>query len=289
MKVTIDPYAGFCFGVKNTIEIAEKELQKQEKLYCIGDIVHNQEEIDRLGNLGLEITDFESLPKEKDTNVLFRAHGEPPSSYIRAKENGLKLIDGTCSIVLKLQQKIKAAYNEMRKIDGQIVIFGKKNHPEVIGLSGYTEDNAIIIGSIDEIDQIDFGKPIRLFAQTTKDKKLFKSIQESIYNRAFKINATPDYKFFNTICGQVSNRVPKLKDFCKRNDIIVFISGKKSSNGNYLFNICKLANPNSYYISSINELKPEWLTQTNTVGISGATSTPIWLLEEVASKIVTLK
>ena len=167
MKVTIDPYAGFCFGVKNTIKLAEKELKKQDKVYCIGDIVHNQEEINRLQDLGLEITNFSSLPNDPDSSILFRAHGEPPSSYNKINRKGLTLIDGTCAIVLKLQQKVKDAYTVMNKTGGQVVIYGSKNHPEVNGLSGFTNDEAIIIESIDEIDQIDYRKPIRLFAQTT--------------------------------------------------------------------------------------------------------------------------
>lgn len=289
MKVTIDPYAGFCFGVNNTIELVEKELQKRDKVYCIGDIVHNQEEINRLQNLGLEITNFSSLPKDQDSSILFRAHGEPPSSYNKINQKGLTLIDGTCSIVLKLHLKVKNAYTDMNKTDGQVVIYGSKNHPEVIGLSGFTDDEAIVIESIDEIDQIDFRKPIRLFAQTTKDKEKYKSIQELIFNKAKEFINNPDYKHFNTICGQVSNRVPKLADFCSRNDVVVFVSGKKSSNGKYLYNICKTENPNSYYISTINELKSEWFAQIKTVGISGATSTPIWLMEEIANKIKTLK
>lgn len=289
MKVTIDPYAGFCFGVKNTIKLAEKELKKQDKVYCIGDIVHNQEEINRLQDLGLEITNFSSLPNDPDSSILFRAHGEPPSSYNKINRKGLTLIDGTCAIVLKLQQKVKDAYTVMNKTGGQVVIYGSKNHPEVNGLSGFTNDEAIIIESIVEIDQIDYRKPIRLFAQTTKDKLKYKSIQESIFDKAKELNSSPDYKHFNTICGQVSNRAPKLAEFCSRNDVVVFISGKKSSNGKYLYNICKTENPNSYYISSIDELKSEWFAQVKTVGISGATSTPIWLMEEIANKIKTLK
>lgn len=287
MKVTIDPYAGFCFGVKKTIELAEKELQKQDKLYCIGDIVHNQEEINRLEKSGLKITNFDLLQEENKSSVLFRAHGEPPSSYKKANKNGLAVIDGTCPIVLKLQQKIKGAYTEMKKVDGQVVIYGSKKHPEVVGLAGYTNDEAIILESIDEIDQIDFNKPIRMFAQTTKDKKKYKLIQEAINNKSIITGSIPDFKFFNSICGQVSNRVPKLKEFCRENETIVFVSGKKSSNGNFLFNICKSTNINSYFVSSVEELNNNWFKQINTVGISGATSTPTWLMKQIAEKIMS--
>ena len=287
MKVTIDPYAGFCFGVKKTIEIAEKELQQQEKLYCIGDIVHNQEEINRLKNSGLEITDFAALPKEKRANVLFRTHGEPPSSYKKVNNNGFTLIDGTCPIVLKLQLKIKDAFFEMEKIGGQVVIYGSKNHPEVVGLSGYANDKAIILESLDEIGQINFSKPIRLFAQTTKDKEIYNSIKEAITQKINDNNSTTDYKYFNTICSQISNRVPGLIDFCSKNEVIIFVSGKKSSNGKYLFNICKSINDKSYYISSIEEINPSWFILKKTAGVSGATSTPLWLMEEIANKIKT--
>lgn len=287
MKVTVDPYAGFCFGVKNTIELAEKELQIQDKLYCIGDIVHNQEEIDRLKKSGLEITEFPSLEEDEQSVILFRAHGEPPSSYKLAKQKGIKLIDGTCPIVLKLQQKIMDAFHEMKNVDGQVVIYGSKNHPEVIGLSGYSNDEAIVLESVEEINLIDFSKPIRLFAQTTKDKTKYKLIQESIGQKINENEATADYKYFNTICGQVSNRVPKLKEFCTNNEVVVFVSGKKSSNGKYLYNICKSTNSNSYHVSTFDEIKPGWFNHTKTVGVSGATSTPLWLMENIAEQIKT--
>jgi 4-hydroxy-3-methylbut-2-enyl diphosphate reductase len=287
MKVSIDPYAGFCFGVKKTIELAENELQKQKKLYCIGDIVHNQEEINRLKNSGLEITDFSSLEEKRKSTILFRAHGEPPSSYDKARKYELTIIDGTCPIVLKLQQKIKNAFDEMKKVDGQVVIFGSKNHPEVIGLSGNTNNEAIILESLDEIDQINFEKPIRLFAQTTKDKEKYNLLKEIITRKINVVDTTSDYKFYNTICGQISNRVPKLKKFCANDDIVIFVSGKKSSNGKYLYNICKSVNPKSYHISTEDEINPKWFMEAKTVGISGATSTPLWLMEKIAKQIMT--
>ncbi len=287
MKVTIDPYAGFCFGVKNTIELAEKELQKQDKLYCIGDIVHNQEEINRLKKSGLKITDFDSLPEEKKTSVLFRAHGEPPSSYRKAKKNRITVIDGTCPIVLKLQQKIQDAYVEMKKVDGQVIIYGSKSHPEVIGLNGFAGNKAFFVDSINEMEHIDFNKPIRLFAQTTKDKEQYSLLIKAITKKINSISPLSNFKFYNTICNQVSGRVTKLQDFCKKNDIIIFISGKNSSNGKHLFNICKSANVNCYHISTFNDLDPEWFSNHQTVGISGATSTPMWLMEKIAEQIKT--
>jgi len=287
MKVSIDPYAGFCFGVKKTIELAEKELQIQEKLYCIGDIVHNQEEINRLKNSGLEITDFSSLQDKRNSTILFRAHGEPPSSYDKASKFDMTLIDGTCPIVLKLQQKIKGAFDEMKKVDGQVIIYGSKNHPEVIGLSGYTNNEAIILETLDETDQINFKKPVRLFAQTTKDIEKYNLLKETITQKINEVDTTSDYKYFNTICGQVSNRVPKLKNFCTNNEIVIFVSGKKSSNGKYLYNICKSVNPKSYHISTKDEINPKWFMEAKTVGISGATSTPLWQMEKMAKQIMT--
>lgn len=287
MKVTIDPYAGFCFGVKKTIELAEKELQENEKLYCIGDIVHNQEEINRLNKSGLVNIDITSPLQGKKSKILFRAHGEPPSSYQKANEEGVTLIDGTCPIVLRLQQEIKDAFVEMKKVDGQVVIYGSRDHPEVIGLSGYANNEAIIIESVEDLEMIDFSKPIRLFAQTTRDKEKYNLIIKETERKAIEVSSTPDYKNFNTICGQVSNRVPKLKDFCKKNEIIIFVSGKKSSNGKYLYNICKSENAKSYFISTEDEINPAWFTQVKTVGISGATSTPSWLMEKIAVQINT--
>jgi len=287
MKVTIDPYAGFCFGVKKTIELAEKELQENEILYCIGDIVHNQEEIARLNKSGLEIIDIASLPQKKNSKILFRTHGEPPSSYQKINENEVTLIDGTCPIVLRLQQKIKDAFVEMKKVDGQVVIYGSKEHPEVTGLSGYANNEAIIIESVEEIEKIDFSKPIRLFAQTTRNKEMYNLIKEEIDKKTMEFSSTSDFKNFNTICGQVSNRVPKLKEFCKANEIIIFVSGKKSSNGKYLYNICKSENTKSFHVLKVEEINPSWFAQIKTVGITGATSTPRWLMEKIADLINT--
>lgn len=286
MKVSIDPFAGFCFGVKKTIELAEKELQEEDKLFCIGDIVHNQEEITRLKNSGLEITDFSSLEKKRNSKILFRTHGEPPSSYDRAKKDGFTIIDGTCPIVLKLQQKVKSAFDEMKKVDGQVLIYGSSNHPEVIGLLGHTTNEAIVIESIDELGKVNFIKPIRLFAQTTKDKEKYNLLKDAISRKIREVNSNiSEFKFFNTICDQVSNRVPTLKDFCVKNEVVIFVSGKKSSNGKYLYNICKSANTKSYHISTTEEINPDWIKDGTTIGISGATSTPLWLMEKIAKQI----
>ncbi len=288
MKVTIDPDSGFCFGVKKTIEIAENELKQHDTLFCVGEIVHNQEEIKRLEKNGLKTVSPNDLESLNKAGVLIRAHGEPPSTYETAKKNNLKIIEGTCPIVLKLQEKIRKAYEEMKEIGGQVVIYGKSSHPEVIGLSGHTENNAIIISGIGDLNKIDFQKPIRLFAQTTKSKTDYHEIIEEIYEKVKFLNSDKkDFEHYNSICGQVSNRVLKLKNFCQSNEVIIFVSGKNSSNGKYLYSICKEDNLNSYFISSDSELEETWFKNIKTVGISGATSTPHWLMEQVAQKIST--
>jgi len=286
MKVTIDPDSGFCFGVKKTIEIAENELNQNSKLICVGEIVHNQEEIKRLEKNGLKTVSPNDLENLNKVDILIRAHGEPPSTYETAERNNLKIIEGTCPIVLKLQDKIGKAYEEMRETGGQVVIFGKSGHPEVIGLLGQTENNAIIINDIGDLNIIDFQKPIRLFAQTTKSKTDYHEIIEEIYEKVKFLNSDKkDFKHYNSICGQVSNRVTKLKNFCQSNEVIIFVSGKNSSNGKYLYSICKEMNLNSYFISSDSDLDETWFENVKTVGISGATSTPQWLMEQVAKKI----
>ncbi|MCD4682743.1 MAG: 4-hydroxy-3-methylbut-2-enyl diphosphate reductase [Bacteroidales bacterium] len=286
MKVTIDPDSGFCFGVKKTIEIAENELKQNSKLICVGEIVHNQEEIKRLEKNGLKTVSPNDLENLNKVDILIRAHGEPPSTYETAERNNLKIIEGTCPIVLKLQDKIGKAYEEMRETGGQVVIFGKSGHPEVIGLLGQTENNAIIINGIGDLNIIDFQKPIRLFAQTTKSKTDYHEIIEEIYEKVKFLNSDKkDFEHYNSICGQVSNRVLKLKNFCQSNEVIIFVSGKNSSNGKYLYSICKEMNLNSYFISSDSDLDETWFENVKTVGISGATSTPQWLMEQVAKKI----
>ena len=286
MKVTIDPYSGFCFGVEKAIEMAEKELSKNNTLYSLGDIVHNQEEIERLNQLGLKSVNYDTYNNMVSTQVLIRAHGEPPETFIRAKKNNINIIDATCPIVIKLQERVKKAYEEMKIVRGQVVIFGKNNHPEVVGLTGQTENTAVVIENETELDKLNFQKPIRLFSQTTRSKEDYKKIVEKIKVKIEKAGMPANnFEFRNSICGQVSNRVPKLKDFSRDNDVVIFVSGKKSSNGRYLYSICKQVNPDSYNISSVNELENNWFKNAQTVGISGATSTPKWLMEKVAREI----
>ena len=287
MRVTIDKYSGFCFGVVYAIQMAEDELAKSGKLYCLGDIVHNNMEVDRLNNLGLEIIDHEQLAKLKDCKVLIRAHGEPPETYKTAIKNNIQLLDASCPVVLKLQHNIKEGYEEITKINGQIVIFGKEGHAEVQGLLGQTDGKAIVVTSSDDLDKVDFNAPIYMYSQTTKSPKAFADLQEEIKKRKALVGNDDSVKFIvnDTLCRQVSGREPQLKEFAKENDVIVFVSGKKSSNGKMLFQSCLKENPNSYFVSEEKEIKKEWFVEDSEVGICGATSTPRWLMENVAKSI----
>lgn len=291
MKVTIDKYSGFCFGVVYAIEMAEAELSKTGKLYCLGDIVHNNMEVDRLNNMGLEIINHQDLEELKDCKVLIRAHGEPPETYHTAIKNNIQLLDASCPVVLKLQHNIKEGYEEINKIDGQIIIFGKEGHAEVQGLLGQTDGKAIIVACATDLDKVDFSAPIYMYSQTTKSPKAFADLQEEIRKRKEKAGNSESVKFIvnDTLCRQVSGREPQLKEFAKENDVVVFVSGKKSSNGKMLFQSCLKENPNSYFVSEEKEIKEEWFNPNSQVGICGATSTPRWLMENVAKNILQLK
>ena len=287
MLVTIDPKAGFCFGVVKTIQIAEEELKKRGKLYCLGDIVHNKMEVDRLKKLGMLFIDHEEFKKLRNTIVLIRSHGEPPETYEIAKQNNIQLIDGTCPVVKKLQYRIRAQFEDVREPDGQIVIFGKKKHPEVVGLSGQTKNRAIVITGEDDLGKIDYTRPIQIFAQTTQSISRFQNITKKItqeYQEA-KNPANTKPVVNDTICRQVSNREPHLLEFAKKHDLILFVSGKHSSNGQFLFEVCKSVNPRTYKISTPEEIQTTWFDGISSVGISGATSTPGWLLENVSDVI----
>jgi 4-hydroxy-3-methylbut-2-enyl diphosphate reductase len=291
MKVTIDKYSGFCFGVVYAIEMAEVELSRTGKLYCLGDIVHNNMEVDRLNNMGLEIINHQDLKELKDCKVLIRAHGEPPETYHTAIKNNIQLLDASCPVVLKLQHNIKEGYEEINKIDGQIIIFGKEGHAEVQGLLGQTDGEAIIVACATDLDKVDFSAPIYMYSQTTKSPKAFADLQEEIRKRKEKAGSSESVKFIvnDTLCRQVSGREPQLKEFAKENDVVIFVSGKKSSNGKMLFQSCLKENPNSYFVSEEKEIKEEWFHPNSQVGICGATSTPRWLMENVAKNILQLK
>ena len=287
MKVTIDSKSGFCFGVVYAIEMAENILVNDKKLYCLGDIVHNNREVDRLNNLGLEIIDHKKLKSLKDCKVLIRAHGEPPSTYEIALKNNIELLDASCPVVLKLQHQIKEGYEDISKIDGQIIIYGKQGHAEVTGLVGQTNGEAIIVTTEDDLEKIDFNKPIYIYSQTTKSPSAFQNIINKIKEELNKIGKSSDVKFVvhDTLCRQVSGREPQLKVFAKENDVIIFVSGTKSSNGKMLFLSCKDQNKNSYFVSDTKEIQKKWFNESSSVGICGATSTPRWLMDEVAEYI----
>ena len=275
MNIEIDQHSGFCFGVVYAIEMAEDFLKEKGQLYCLGDIVHNDKEVDRLTAMGLEIITHEDLKDLKDATVLIRAHGEPPSTYLLAMENNLELVDASCPVVLKLQNRIRHAHEGERTI----VILGKKGHAEVNGLVGQTNQNAIVISSVEEVADLEIDGPVSLFSQTTKGTKLLYEVRQAMEEKFGQVD------FNDTICRQVSNREPELTRFSAKHDIIIFVSGKKSSNGKALYGTCKSVNPDSYFISGPEELNPEWFEGKLSAGICGATSTPMWLMEEVAGTI----
>ena len=283
MVVEIDKHSGFCFGVKKAIESASQMLELGEEVFCVGDIVHNEEEAKRLNQLGMSIIKLDDVKDIKSGTVLFRAHGEAPTSYKIIEKAGLPLEDATCPVVLKLHQRIRKAYDEQNKQNGQIVIYGKRGHAEVIGLAGQTQNEAIVIENESEIDLIDFGKPIEIFAQTTKSPRKFQQIVEQIQKKSHT-----EVKWHNTTCKQVTGRVPRIQEFAKAYPLIVFVGGKKSSNAKVLFKACKEVNPKSHFVSSIEDVEKEWFNEgIDKVGICGATSTPQWLMEKMADFIRT--
>lgn len=288
MEVVIDSNSGFCFGVVYAIQMAEDELDQHGTLYCLGDIVHNGEEVDRLKAKGLEIIDHEKLRTLKDCKVLIRAHGEPPSTYELAIKNNIELIDASCPVVLKLQYRVKTSFEEVLENGGQIVIYGQPGHAEVNGLVGQTDGKAIVVFTEEDLDNINYDQPIHFFSQTTKSTLGFEKMERLIQERIIKHNGAledGDFVSNDTLCRQVSNREPQLKRFAATYDVIVFVSGKKSSNGKALYSVCKANNDQSYFISNPTELDPSWFEGKSSVGIAGATSTPMWLMEEVAQAI----
>lgn len=293
MDVTIDKNSGYCFGVEFAIQMAEDEMEEEPILYCLGDIVHNDMEVKRLHEKGLRIIDREQLSALQDCKVLIRAHGEPPETYQLALENNIELIDASCPVVLKLQNRVKNAYDSARKQNGQIVIYGKKGHAEVIGLSGQTRDEAIIITTEEDLDKLDYTRPITLFSQTTKSTDGFYRMKELIQQRIDEAGKgaldVVDFQANDSICRQVSNREPQLQRFAQDHDVILFVSGKKSSNGRALYQVCKTNNENSYFIENESELNPTWFEEARSVGVCGATSTPLWLMERVADHVRGIK
>lgn len=290
MQIKIDDNAGFCFGVVKAIGTAEEQLAHDDVLYCLGDIVHNNAEVQRLNQKGLQVIDHSQLPSLGGKRVLIRAHGEPPSTYREAERIGIELIDATCPIVLALQQKIRKGYEEMSSLQpaGQVVIFGKPGHAEVIGLCGQTENKAIVVSAPDDLCSIDFTRPIRLYSQTTKSKEDYNLLIKNLEKRIKEYCGEVPPDFFvahNTICNRVANRAVQLEDFAKNVDIVLFVSGKGSSNGHYLYEYCKNVHPNTRLVSDVDELDMHWFDGVESVGITGATSTPRWLMEAVAKAI----
>jgi 4-hydroxy-3-methylbut-2-en-1-yl diphosphate reductase len=291
MHIEIDENSGFCFGVKQAIKQAEDFLKDNKTLYCLGEIVHNSEEVKRLENLDMKTIHHSDLSHISNTHVLLRAHGEPPSTYDTLRKNNIQFIDGSCPVVLHLQKKIKKAWEENKPINGQIVIFGKKDHAEVIGLNGQTNNEAIIVSNIDEIHTIDFARPVALFAQTTMNGDDYKQLAKAIKEKMLENFTSQELPFStsNSICGHVSGRGEKMKLFSKKHDTIIFASGLNSSNGKVLFHVCLDNNPNSHWVPDVQSLKMEWFENSKSVGICGATSTPYWLMEQIAKKIEQLK
>lgn len=298
MIITIDDNSGFCFGVTTAIQTAERELQKGQ-LFCLGDIVHNGQEVKRLDKLGLETIDYDDLRTLHNVRVLLRAHGEPPSTYHIAKRNNIEIIDASCPVVLHLQKRIRETYQDLhgKNTGAQIVIFGKKGHAEVIGLEGQTNNTAVVIESINDLSKLNFSRPIYLFSQTTKSVEEFEDIVAEIKKRRMELGMSESvigskeivFEYHNTICRNVANRVKRLQDFARSNDVVIFVGGKKSSNAKVLFNNCLEVNRSTIFVSSTNDITPEILQQCHRVeyvGVCGATSTPKWLMEEIKNYIV---
>ncbi|MCR4765191.1 MAG: 4-hydroxy-3-methylbut-2-enyl diphosphate reductase [Bacteroidaceae bacterium] len=283
MKIEIDSGSGFCHGVVTAIHKAEEELAKGGPLYCLGDIVHNSREVERLSEMGLITIDHQQLSELHDAKVLLRAHGEPPSTYETARRNNIEIIDATCPVVLKLQQRIKNAYSLKTESDAQIVIFGKNGHAEVLGLVGQTSGKAIVIESLEEAKKLDMSKNIHLYSQTTKSLEEFRQIVEYIQHH---ISSNATFEFSDTICRQVANRIPNIRKFAATHDLIIFVSGKKSSNGKILFQECLSVNPKTYFIDSVQEIDWHLLQGAHSIGICGATSTPKWLMESIQEAII---
>ncbi len=275
LKVTIDKSSGFCFGVVYAIDMAEDILDREDYLYCLGDIVHNDEEVERLRVKGLRIIDHEKLKELRNEKVLIRAHGEAPSTYELALANNLTLIDASCPVVLKLQNRIKNSHDD----EEQILIFGKHGHAEVIGLQGQTDGKALVFMDIAELDNVELPNKFTLYSQTTKSVDKFYQIKNELIKRGYDVKAN------DTICRQVSNRYEELEEFVKEFDKIIFVSGKKSSNGKVLYDVCKKYNDESHFISNVEELNKDWFKPNDRIGICGATSTPMWLMEKVKTEI----
>jgi 4-hydroxy-3-methylbut-2-en-1-yl diphosphate reductase len=290
MLIEIDNSSGFCYGVEKTIQLAENALNEGSSVYCLGEIVHNEQEVERLRNKGLIIIEHDDLKNITHSKVLIRAHGVPPATYKQIEGHSNLIKDGTCPIVLNLQKKVRAAWEEMKETGGQIIIYGKQGHPEVTGLVGQTDGKAIVANKPEDLDKIDFSKPTALFAQTTQSKKsydLFSNMIKEKMLHFFSFETLP-LKITDSICRYVSNRGEHIKEFAQKYDVIIFVSGTSSSNGKILYDVCLNNNPNSFLVSNADEVKREWFEHAASVGICSATSTPRWLMDVIAERIKNL-
>lgn len=285
MRVEIDKKSGFCFGVVKAIERAEEAIE-QGRVYSLGDIVHNRVEVQRLQELGLLPINHKELGGLKDSTLLIRAHGEPPKTYKKASEQKLTIIDATCPVVARLQQKVKRAHEQMEQVGGTVVILGKKGHSEVVGLTGQVDEDVVVVEAMEDLDGLDFTKPIYMLSQTTQSLALFKEVAEAIKSRSREPESVV---IDDTICRQVSNREPHLREFAKQYDVVIFVAGRKSSNGRVLYEVTKSENSKSYKVEDEKELQREWFEDVKSVGVCGATSTPMWLMEQVAEACRRIK
>ncbi len=285
MHVEIDDKSGFCFGVVRAIGEAERLLSSGGEVYSLGDIVHNRIEVQRLERMGLHTVGHDDLPRLRGCRLLVRAHGEPPSTFARARELGIDVADATCPVVAKLQQRVAAAHGKMRSVGGQVVLLGKRGHAEVVGLTGQVAEPTIVIESEADLDAVDFTRPIYFLSQTTQSVALFERLRDEMARR---LPSPEMLTARDTICRQVSSRESALREFASRFDAVVFVCGRKSSNGRVLFEVCRAANPRSYNVEEASELRPEWFEGVGSVGVCGATSTPEWLMREVADAIAAM-
>ena len=281
MQVIIDDNSGFCFGVVRAIGEAESALERVGDVYSLGDIVHNRVEVQRLEKLGLHTVSHEDMPRLGGRTLLIRAHGEPPRTYRMAEELGITIIDATCPVVARLQRRLREAYDKMQEVGGNVVLLGKRGHAEVIGLTGQADDDVVAIEGEKDLDNVDFTRPIYFLSQTTQSIALFNQLAEEIKTRAGEMSVTID----DTICRRVAGREALLSNFSRSVDVVIFVSGRKSSNGRVLYEVCRSANPRSYNVEESSEIETSWLEGVERVGICGATSTPRWLMEEVAEAI----
>lgn len=285
MKVTIDPFSGFCFGVVRAIGEAEEALKRREVVYCLGDIVHNRVEVQRLENMGLKTISHQDIANLGGQTMLIRAHGEPPYTYELANSVGIEVIDATCPVVARLQRLVREAYSKMKSVGGRVVLLGKRGHAEVIGLTGQVGDDVVVVERLEDLEGLNYTQPIYLLSQTTQSIELFESIAEHIRER---MTDGVEFVVNDTICRRVAGREQGLKEFSKSVDVVLFVCGKKSSNGRVLSDVCRSANSACYNIEEASEIEPEWFEGVERVGICGATSTPRWLMEDVAQAVATM-